>query len=319
MTKNLKIINTYVSGAGLTGAGYEVFVACDFAQTHGTASVEFLRGDADFGSEAELCAVGKGSRDVCVDAGCVDSLEEQSLSFGILSNYALAVLRAMETDKCESFVDVAYGLDCQFVIEPFATEILVGGLSQQWIGTVEGGISFGIGVDFHIFVGEGIAQRREVGEATSVDNETVEGITYADAPRLGIEDDIASGGNIARVMKICMTYAGTCLYDGDVGVGPYIIDKSAAAARDEQVDASAGSKKLCRSLMCRWEYCGKFYGQALRFQHFVQYLCRCRGAVCRFASAFEDTGASCLETEREYVENNVRTGFKNGTYDAKGY
>ena len=53
-----------------------IFVGAEFAKTHGTSCVQAVGGDADFGAEAELEAVGESGAGIPVGGGGVDGSEE---------------------------------------------------------------------------------------------------------------------------------------------------------------------------------------------------------------------------------------------------
>lgn len=67
------------------------FVGGHFPQSHGSACVELLGADADFGSKSELCAVGERCGRVDIYAGRVDKQGEQTCVVGILGDYGFAV------------------------------------------------------------------------------------------------------------------------------------------------------------------------------------------------------------------------------------
>ena len=106
------------SGAGLSRSGDKIFISGDFAQSHRASGVKFLCGDADFGAEAELAAVGEGCRHVGVHACCIYRSKEALGSFDVLGDDALAVFGAVASNEVQSLVDVGHCVEGEFVVEP---------------------------------------------------------------------------------------------------------------------------------------------------------------------------------------------------------
>ena len=76
----------------LTVAPDYVFIGSDLGQRHRTASVKFLGGDTDLGSEAELSAIGKRGGRIHIYTRGVNLLKESILRRLILGNNSLAVM-----------------------------------------------------------------------------------------------------------------------------------------------------------------------------------------------------------------------------------
>lgn len=64
----------------LTVAVDEVFIGHEGFQPHGSADMQLLRADADFGAKAEFKAIGEARRRVDVDSGRIDGGLEGSRS-----------------------------------------------------------------------------------------------------------------------------------------------------------------------------------------------------------------------------------------------
>lgn len=122
--------------SSLAGAGDDVFVGGDFGERHGAASVELLGGDAYFGSETELPAVGEGGGNVGVDACGIDFAGEEADCFGVFGDDGFAVARAVLLDEVDGLVDVGNGFYGHFIVEPFVSEVGVGGVFQQGVFAV---------------------------------------------------------------------------------------------------------------------------------------------------------------------------------------
>ena len=69
----------------------EPLVGADFFQSHGATCVEFLGGDANLCSEAELGSVSEGGGDVVIDTGGIDLGHEAVGCGAVFGDDALGV------------------------------------------------------------------------------------------------------------------------------------------------------------------------------------------------------------------------------------
>jgi len=110
--------------------------------------MELLCGDTYLGSEPELGSIGKGGRDVGIDAGGIYCPLEEGDGLTVFADDALAMARAVAGDMCQGLVDVAHGAYAHLVVEKLGTEMLLGGLHQQPVGVaaLQGLVCLGIGI-----------------------------------------------------------------------------------------------------------------------------------------------------------------------------
>ena len=194
--------------------------------------MEFLGRNADLGAEPELAAVGEGRRDVDVDARRIDPPGELPGRPGVFGDDGFAVARGVAGDVRQSFVEGADGPHGQLVVEEFGPEVLLRGGAEQARGVAafECGVRLRVGVDRDAFGGHRVAQFREVPEPFAVDDEAVEGVADADAPRLGVADHGAAFRQIAVEVEVGVDDARPGLDHGYAGVFAHEADQSRAAA-----------------------------------------------------------------------------------------
>ena len=156
---------------------------------------------------AELAAVGEGCRHVGVHACCIYRSKEALGSFDVLGDDALAVFGAVASNEVQSLVDVGHRVEGEFVVEPFAAIVGFGGVTQERVSAFECGVGLVVGIYFHVFVGEVVADSGQVAEARAVDEQAVERVADAGAACLGVEYNVAPGSYIARGVKVCVAYS----------------------------------------------------------------------------------------------------------------
>src|SRR5882757_7439552 len=86
------------SRPGLPGAVNTVFEAGQLVRTDRTAGVEFAGGNADFGAEAELAAVGELGRCVVQNDRRIDLVEKFAGGTFVLGHDRIGVMRAVIVD-----------------------------------------------------------------------------------------------------------------------------------------------------------------------------------------------------------------------------
>ena len=97
-----------------------------FADPHGAAGVQTVRGDAHFGPEAELAAVGEAGAGVPVDAGAVDLGEEGAGGGFVGRDDGVGVVRAVVFDMGDRLGEAGDDLDVEDEAQVFGAEILFG-------------------------------------------------------------------------------------------------------------------------------------------------------------------------------------------------
>jgi len=96
--------------SGLSGAVEDPFGAGEFGEGHGSAGVEFLGGDADFGAHAVLFAVGEGGAGVDHDGGRVYFVGESLCGGDVGGADCFGVAAGVAADVVEGPVDAVNNL-----------------------------------------------------------------------------------------------------------------------------------------------------------------------------------------------------------------
>src|SRR5258708_7237308 len=93
-------------GADLAAAPHDILVAGQLLDADRTASVEFVRTDADLGAHAKLGAIGKLRRRVMQHDGAIDLVEKLFRRSRGIRDDALGMLRTVLRDVGDSRGDV---------------------------------------------------------------------------------------------------------------------------------------------------------------------------------------------------------------------
>lgn len=117
--------------------------------------MQFLCRNAYLGTEAKLCAVGKGRRHICIYAGGIDRCQEALRSLAVFGHDTLGVVRTVAADELKRLVKPRYRAHREFVVEPLAAEIIFRSLYEIWIGSFESVICLFIGMYFDFFCRRG--------------------------------------------------------------------------------------------------------------------------------------------------------------------
>ena len=102
----------------------DVLVGGQLTQSHGTASVELLGGDAHFTAQAELAAVGEPGGGVDVDGGAVYAGDESCLGIIGIGDDGFTVARGVGGDVLNGLGVVFHALDRQDVVQELGVEVL---------------------------------------------------------------------------------------------------------------------------------------------------------------------------------------------------
>ncbi len=157
----------------------------------------------------------------------------------------------------------------------------------------------------------------QVGEARGVDDDAVERVADAGAPRLGVEDDAAPHVEVAVLVEVTVHHAGARLDDRHFGVVADKLYQPLAATGNAEVDVVHGGEHLTRCLMReRQQFDGRRV-DALLAQHLLDKAdarpTRCFGVF----STFQHAGVATLEAQREHVEGDVGPRLIDHAYDAE--
>ena len=238
----------------------------------------------------------------------------------VLRNDALAVAAAVLVDMGYGFIDGSDGANAHLHTEPFGPpNVVIGDLIEQrfGIGAAESLKGFGIGMEADAFGCQRRNELREVGKTLAVDEKAVEGIADGGAARLGIVDNALSFGHIATLVEIAVDDTGTSLYHRHLGCIAHKRDKSFAATGNAQVDIADSGQQFARGLMGSGEEFHNGGVDAVPPKDLMDELNLSAIGAVGFLSAFQNGRIATLETEREHVESNVRTGLKNHSYNTK--
>ena len=221
----------------------------------------------------------------------------------------------------QSFVEGADGPHGQLVVEEFGPEVLLRGGAEQARGVAafECGVRLRVGVDRDAFGGHRVAQFREVPEPFAVDDEAVEGVADADAPRLGVADHGAAFRQIAVEVEVGVDDARPGFDHGYAGVFAHEADQSRAAARDHHVDVTHGVQQRSGSLVTRGQQ-----GEGRRVDAFAaERLAEQDGdgfvGAAGVAAALQHAGVARLHRERENVGRDVGARLADHAHHAERY
>ena len=152
-----------------------------------------------------------------------------------------------------------------------------------------------------------------------MNEQAVQGIAHADAPRLGVVHDSAALAEVAVLVEVGVDDAGSRLDDRHPGVVAHEVNELAASAGDAEVHISHGIQQFSRGLVGGGQQGHGVGVYVMALQHVVdETYGRAVGGV-GIASALEDAGIAALEAEREDVEGDVGTGFVDHADDAEGH
>ena len=125
-----------------------------------------------------------------------------------------------------------------------------------------------------------------------MDDEAVEGVADADAPRLGVADHGAAFRQIAVEVEVGVDDARPGLDHGYAGVFAHEADQSRAAARDHHVDVTHGVQQRSGSLVTRGQQGEGRRVDALAAERFVEQGGDGFVGVAGIAAAFQHAGVA---------------------------
>ena len=194
--------------------------------------MEFLGGDANLGTESELCSVGEGGGGIVVDTGGIHLEEETVGSMNVLGNDTLAMAGTVGTDMRQGLVQSADDAYAQIVREPLAAVFAI--------------------VELHLSL-HGGKQFRQARFHVLVHQQTVQGVANTDTAALGIMDNALCLVHVGILVHIAVHHSGTGLDDGHLGVLAHIAYQSGRTAGDYKVHQTLGRKEFGRCLACGWQ------------------------------------------------------------------
>ena len=282
--------------------------------------MEFLGTDTYLGPKAKLGTIGERGGSIGIDTGCIYQAEEAVSAGLIFSNDALAMLGTVETDMLKSLIQRGHRLDCHGIGEELGTETLRRGRLQQFgrIATLQGCIGRLISIDEHVAIGQRGTQGREVSETLFVQHQAIKSVADTHTAGLGIVDNSTSLFQIGSPVEIGMTDAGPRLDDRNGGIGTDKIDETAAATRDDKVYITIGMKHLGRSFTAGRKQLHHMGIDTEAGKHTVDDTHNGTVGTVGIATSLEHTGIATLETEREDIKTDIRTGFVDDTYHTEG-
>ncbi len=195
--------------------GNDPFVGGHLPEGHGAAGMQFLGADADFGTEAELCAIGEGRGYIRVDDGRIHLPEEFLCRFPVFGNNGLTMPGTVPGNMVKGLLQRTGCLYRHLQGEVFRAERFRSGREKQMRGItlLQHFISRFIGIHSHIFSGQREGQYGKVLQPAPVDHQAVKGIAYRRPAGFGIEDDLPAFPRISIRIKIGVANAGPCLND----------------------------------------------------------------------------------------------------------
>ena len=146
--------------------------------------------------------------------------------------------------------------------------------------------------------------------------QTIQRIAYAYPACLSIHHYGYGLLQVGIAVHIGMNHSGTGLYNRHTGIVAHIIDKTLAAAGNNQIHITDGLQQGVSGLMAGEERY-RFGRQSMTGKHFVNQFHNGLATIFGIASALEHTGASCLQAKCETIETHIGTGFEDDSYDAK--
>ena len=89
--------------------------------------MQFLRADANFGSQAELSTVGKGGRYVDVNTGGINPFAKEFGLLRVFADYGLTVSGRIKGNVLDGFFCGIYRFDGHFIIEELCAVMFFAG------------------------------------------------------------------------------------------------------------------------------------------------------------------------------------------------
>ena len=146
--------------------------------------------------------------------------------------------------------------------------------------------------------------------------QTIQRIAYAYTACLSIHHYGYGLLQVGIAVHIGVNHSGTSLYNRHTGIVAHIIDKSLAAAGNNQIHITDSLQQGVSGLMTGKE--GYRFGrQAMTGKHFVNQFHNGLATIFGIASALEHASASCLQTEGKTIEAHIGTGLENYAYYTK--
>lgn len=139
-----------------------------------------------------------------------------------------------------------------------------------------------------------------------MNNEAVEGIADAHAPRFSVKDNTASLLRIAGLIEVCAHHTGTGLYHRHAGRISHEINQPTAATRDTQVNIADGRQQRRRGLMCGGQQRHGSSVHTIAAENFVYHPDTGTIRLVGITATFQNTGVAALEAQREYIERDIR-------------
>ena len=170
----------------LPGTVEDVFVGAEFVQAHRPAGVEAVGGDADFGTEAELEAVGKAGAGVVEDGRGIDSGEELSGDFSVFGDDGIGVSGATAVDYADGSDCVGHDGNGEDEVVVLGGKVFVCGFDQRQAAAVEQGFSSDIDAQFDTGIVQRLGQAGKLVSGLLVDQEVFCGVADAGALGLGV-------------------------------------------------------------------------------------------------------------------------------------
>ncbi len=283
--------------------------------------MELLRGDAYLGTEAKLGTIGEGGGDVGIHTGGIDRELEAADGFGIVAHDALAMARAVLGDVVQGLVEAAHGADTHLVVEELGAEMLFARHAEQVAGIVgaERLVGLLIGIEDDILCCQGGAERGEVGQTGTVDDEAVEGIAHAHTAGLGILDDGGSLCQVALRIEVGVADAGTGLDDGHAGIVAHIVDEGTAATGDDEVDLTHGTEQTGRGLAMGREEGAHGGVDAMGGEHAMDDVYNLAVGALGIGASLEQAHVATLDAEGKHVGRDVGACLVDDADDTEGH
>ena len=136
---------------------------------------------------------------------------------------------------------------------------------------------------------------------------------------LGIIDDGLTHFEVTVLVKIGVHNSGTSLDNRYTGGVTYEVDELASTTRDAEVDVADGIQHLTCCLMGGRQQGYNIFRYTILLEYLMDQSHFLAVTAVGIFSAFQHTGITALETEREDVERHVRTRLVDHADDTEGY
>ena len=150
-----------------------------------------------------------------------------------------------------------------------------------------------------------------------MDDEAVEGVADAHAPRLGVADHGAAFRQVAVRVEIGVDDARAGLDDGNAGVLAHEADQPGTAAGDHHIDVTHGPEQRRHGFVVGGQQGEGRRVDALAAECFVEQGGDGFVGAAGVAAAFQHAGVARPETQREDVGRDVRTRLADHSHDAE--